>query len=33
MNFCDLKAQYLALKPAIDKAMIDTAMHGDFISG
>jgi dTDP-4-amino-4,6-dideoxygalactose transaminase len=33
MNFRDLKAQYLALKPDIDKAMIDTAMRGDFISG
>ncbi len=33
MNFRDLHAQYLALKTEIDKAMIDTAMRGDFISG
>ena len=33
MQFRDLQSQYLALKPLIDKAMIETATKGDFING
>ena len=33
MRFRDLVKQYNALKPAIDKAMIDTAASGGYIKG
>ena len=33
MQFRDLKAQYLALKPQIDRAIFDAVEEGRYISG